>query len=232
MRIIVNFIFFFSVIISSTPSYSIDELANYKKECSKLGFTEGTEKFGDCVLKLMEAMPSKKIVVEPIGYDPGDIFRDTNQTCLKAKVVNGIPAYRWLRWGADGNCSTSPELNTVYAGEYSGQDLEILYKVEKGFTREETTFWNGIEMTFQEYKNGIPHGVFERYHSWKGPNPPLKEKGQYKDGKQHGDWLYYNKEDKLHQKTVYNMGEDVETICYLPVKKTVKGLIFCPGVFD
>ena len=33
MRLFLYFIFFFSAIISSTPSYSIDELSNYREKC-------------------------------------------------------------------------------------------------------------------------------------------------------------------------------------------------------
>ena len=60
-------------------------------------------------------MPSKKIVVERYGWEPGDVVQDTDQQCLKAKVVKGFLAYWWMRWGNDGKCPTSPELNNFYA---------------------------------------------------------------------------------------------------------------------
>ena len=236
MRLFLYFIFFFSAIISSTPSYSIDELAYYKKECSKLGFAEGTEKFGDCVLKLLEKLPSKKINFEPMGFSPGLIFQDTEEMCLKAKKVNGWQAFLWLRWGDDGNCPSVPELYTGYAGQYSGQELVALFKVEKGLTKEETHYNNGEKLSYRQYKNGIPHGVFERYRRWlrdgSPTKPQLSEKAHYRNGEKHGDWLFYNSEKVLHQKWSYNMGDFVSTTCYLPKKKIHQKFTYCPGVFN
>lgn len=37
-----------------TQNLSNSPLDNAKKECAELGFTKGTEKFGDCVMKLID----------------------------------------------------------------------------------------------------------------------------------------------------------------------------------
>ena len=39
---------------SSGSSNSSSKLNKYKEFCEEIGFTPGTEKFGDCVMKLMD----------------------------------------------------------------------------------------------------------------------------------------------------------------------------------
>ena len=55
------------------------------------------------------------------------------------------------------------------------------------------TYNDGGDLTGEEtYKNGILNGPYQKFFYPSGSTPKIQEKGEFKNGVQHGNWEYYN----------------------------------------
>ena len=156
MRLFLYFIFFFSAIISSTPSYSIDELSNYREKCEALGFTEGTENFGNCVMKLLENFPKLKITVERLHtYKPNSLTRDDSGFCWEPQILNGEKVPYWYKF-ENGNCPKSLKFFNGYAEDYKNGNLAARYLIQNSIAKKATFYWTegkakGLVFSITEY---------------------------------------------------------------------------------
>ena len=63
-------------------------------------------------------------------------------------------------------------------------------------------------MTESYYVNGMPDGKFTHYH----PDGEVQITGSYKNGKQVGDWKYYDENGKQVDKDEFRKQEEVKEI--------------------
>ncbi len=247
MRLFLYLIFFFSAIISSTPSYSIDELSNYREKCKVLGFSEGTEKFGDCVLNLLDKFPSLKIDIVKLNTgEPGSLIWDTLEQCVKAGTASGQKVYYFLFFEGS-KCPTTPKYFTGFAGSYNGKYLQTLYEVvrgvavnikwftednnlyreevlEKGLTAFATSYFFDSEKVnrITPYRAGVPHGV-EKIYLNLNENLIVGEGLEYSitwnNGELDGPFKKFNYRGELYEVIEYKDGEEISTECVLGVWK-------------
>ena len=241
MRLFLYFIFFFSSIISSTPSYSIDELSNYREKCKTLGFSENTESFGNCVLKLLDEIPSLKIKFEKIYGEKNKVFHDTSENCERAKIVRGKKVYLWLYFNDEGNCPVQSKLFSgyvewedsvaTYRSKISNGVMETHWAYANGRLSSKDEFNDGLRTksisymsskddnkidTIWRFKDGIPHGLFESYWDnsyYLKAKYGLRESLEYKDGKRHGKLLRYNFEGEAYEISSYENDELISQDC-------------------
>jgi len=146
-------------------------------------------------------------------------FHENGNKLLEANYKNGSREGVWLEYNRNGSIRQS----FVYAGNEQ-------VKTGKQNGEFEEFYANGIPESVYNYKNGLPHGLFEEWYDkgefvkvpMEGGNAmeykqelrgaQLKREGEYSNGKLIGDVAYYNEDGTILKTEVYEDGELIEII--------------------
>ena len=240
MRLFLYFIFFFSAIISSTPSYSIDELSNYREKCETLGFSKGTEKFGNCVMKLLEELPSLKINFVKYYDEKSRLMKDTMGDCEAPRIVRGKKVYLYILLTEKSKCPKYPQYFSGYLEKDDGTGSIVRAEIrngayerwwylvdgfvvnvkefQDGLLRKEK-YYNSLNKQLEiviRYKDGIKHGLYENYWDttiYTEAKEGLRQIGEYMDDKRIGTWKRYNWKGEVYSIKTYRDGNLVSEDC-------------------
>jgi YD repeat-containing protein len=188
--------------------------------CCKKDRVEISERYEDGKKKVLSKYTGSGELLERVRYNKaGQVTRVENAAGNSIKLVqwhkngrkksetwykDGKKQGKWRQWYTSGQIKNEK----VYA---EGKLIcSISYNKE---ITSETIYQDGQLSISREYRDGII-SLEKEYQSgklmkarWFYPDGSICEEGEYREGKQHGRWIYWDRNNKFHREVFYREGK-------------------------